>query len=127
MAMVFGMAVSCTGQGSSQEAATIIDAANKVDVYYFHNARRCATCNTVEKEAQKAIQELYDGKVPFFAYNLDESNGREKSRELGVPGQALLIVGGETVINITAEAFMFARTNPDRLKEIISEKVSTLF
>ena len=46
--------------------------------------------------------------------------------ELGVSGQTLLIVSGETRINITNEGFMNARSNPEKLKQIMKEKIDPL-
>ena len=43
-----------------------------------------------------------------------------------VSGQSLLIVGGGKQINITREGFMNARNNPEKLKDIIQNKVKSL-
>ncbi len=32
---------------------------DKVEVYYFHNTRRCATCNAVEEVTKTALDEYY--------------------------------------------------------------------
>ncbi|MEA3445686.1 MAG: hypothetical protein U9R19_13285, partial [Bacteroidota bacterium] len=31
----------------------------EITVYYFHNTRRCATCNAVEDETKKALKKFY--------------------------------------------------------------------
>ncbi len=120
---------SFTGGGSSQSNQSnnpVAKASENPVVYYFHNTRRCAICNAVENESKKALQELYGDKVPFLAYNIEETEGREKAGEIGVFGQALLIVSRDTTVNITVEGFMYARTDPDRFKQIIKESTDPL-
>ncbi len=124
IAVSFGY--SCNGQAQKLDNVTI-SGANTVKVYYFHNARRCTTCKAVEAESKKSVQELYGDKVVFEVYDLETKAGKLKAKELGVSGQTLLIVSGETKINITNEGFLYARKNPDKLKQIIKEKIDPLF
>ncbi len=105
---------------------TTVSSAEKVKVYYFHNARRCTTCKTVEAETKKALQSLYNGKVEFVAYSLEDANGKKMATDLKVNGQTLLIVGKNEKINITNEGFLHARSNPEKFKQIIKEKIDPL-
>ncbi|MCD6566704.1 MAG: hypothetical protein J7K53_12265 [Bacteroidales bacterium] len=98
----------------------------KVDVYYFHLNTRCATCKAVESEARQDIKELFGNNVSFAAYNLDETAGEAKGKELDVNSQTLLVVKGDKKINLTNEGFMYARTDPDKFKKIIEEKIKPL-
>jgi len=123
--IVAGINISCTGQNNKSEQP-VVEKSDEVCVYYFHNTRRCATCEAVESESQKAVTELYGDRVRFEAYNLEEDTGEEKAEELGVSGQTLLIVGGDTKVNITNEGFMNARNNPGKLKQIIKEKIDPM-
>lgn len=102
------------------------DTKAKADVYYFHFNTRCATCKAVESEAQKNVIELFGKDVSFASYNLDEPAGEAKGKELGVTSQILLVVKGDKRINLTNEGFMYARTNPEKFKEIIEEKIKSL-
>lgn len=120
------MNISCCAQANKENEAETVVKGDKVEVFYFHNTRRCATCNAVEDVAKESIKELYGDDVSFMAYNLEEDEGSKKAELLGVSGQTLLIVSGDTKINITNEGFMNARTNPEKLKEIIKEKVDPL-
>ena len=52
--------------------------------------------------------------------------GEQKGEQLGVSGQSLFIIEGDTKINITNEGFLNARSNPDKLKQIIKEKIDPL-
>lgn len=98
----------------------------KVDVYYFHFNSRCATCKAVESEARQDVKELFGKDVSFASYNLDEPAGEAKGKELGVSSQILLVVKGDKKINLTNEGFMYARTNPEKFKKVIEEKIKPL-
>lgn len=115
-----------TAQSQNNDAQASIKTNSNVEVYYFHMTRRCLTCQAVEKVTKEALNEYYGNKVPFAGYNLEEEVGEAKGKDLEVSGQTLVIVSGDSKINITNEAFMYARSNPDKLKEIIKEKVDAL-
>jgi len=121
-----GLSTSCSAQPEKKASKSELAAAENVEVFYFHNSRRCATCMAVEAESKDIINELYKDKVAFLAYNLEDNDGKERAGELGVSGQTLLIVSGETRINITNEGFINARSNPEKLKQIIKDKIDPL-
>ncbi len=121
--LAIGMNISCSSQTKKNDNTTNDTKVGKVEVFYFHYTRRCATCNAIESVSKEAISKLYGNKVTFASYNLDEEAGEVKGKELEVSGQTLLIVAGSTKINITNEGFMNARSNPDKLKAIIKEKI----
>lgn len=98
----------------------------KVDVYYFHFNSRCATCKAVESETQKDVKELFGEEVSFATYNLDEEAGEARGKELGVNSQSLVAVKGDNIINLTNEAFMYARTKPAKFKKVLEEKIKPL-
>lgn len=124
------IATSCNGQNST-EKEVVATKGDKVEAYYFHFTGRCVTCKTVEAEAKKNIETLYSeqvksGKISFQSINLDEGSSKELAEKLGISGQTLLIVSGNQKINITNEGFMYARSNPDKFKQIIKEKIDKL-
>jgi thiol-disulfide isomerase/thioredoxin len=98
----------------------------KVEAYYFHNATRCTTCKTVEAEAKADLQELYGDKVSFQALNLEDKSTQQLADKLKVSGQTLLVVKGDKKVDLTNEGFLYAVTNPEKLKSIIKEKVDPL-
>jgi hypothetical protein len=116
----------CSAQSKNNDAQASIKTNSNVEVYYFHMTRRCLTCQAVEDVTKEALKEFYGDKVPFAGYNLDEDTGKEKGESLDISGQSLVIVSGDSKINITNEGFMYARSNPDKLKQLIKEKVDPL-
>ncbi len=120
------MGTSCSAQSEKSSEKIAVAANDEVQVYYFHNTRRCATCKAVESETQKILKEAYGDKVAFTSLNLEEKAGEEKAEELGVSGQTLLIVCGDKKYNITNHGFMNARTNPEKLKDVILTKIDPL-
>lgn len=113
---------------SEQSENTVLEKkkADPVNVYYFHYKRRCLTCRTVEDESKKIVRELYGDNVGFASIDLEEEEGQQLAEKLDVQGQTLLITDGKAMINITNEGFMYAKSNPDKLKNIIKEKTDPL-
>ena len=121
---------SCNAQ-TSENQKTKNAISEDVQVYYFHNTKRCATCNAVENETKVALEMFYEdkmkaGTMDFNSLNLEEDEGKEMAQSLHVSGQTLLIVNGETQVNLTNEGFMNARTNPTKFHEIIKTHIEKL-
>ena len=102
-----------------------------IQVYYFHNTKRCATCNAVEDETLMALELFYKenieaGTIEFTSLNLEEEEGESMAQELQVSGQTLLLVKGEIKVNLTNDGFMNARTNPTKFHEILKSQIDQL-
>ena len=121
-----GIVYSCNAQSSRDDEQTQVKQTDQVQVYYFHMSRRCATCKAVEDVSKQAVLDMNSDKVSYAAYNLEEPEGKKMAKKLNVSGQTLLVAGGDKKINITREGFMHARTKPEKLKEIVREKVKSL-
>ncbi len=115
---------SCNAQTPQQEAKSA--SSGKVEAYYFHFNARCITCKAVEAETRADIESLYGGRVSFQSVNLDDASGKQLAEKLGIAGQTLILVKGNTKVNLTSEGFMYARSNPEKFKSIIKEKVDGL-
>ena len=114
----------CNAQTSITATQSLTSA--KVEAYYFHMSTRCVTCKAVEAEAKKNLESLYGAKVTFQAINLEDDANKAIVEKLKISGQALLLVKGDTKINLTNEGFMYAKSNPEKFKTIIKEKVDGL-
>ncbi|RLD51432.1 MAG: hypothetical protein DRI97_15695 [Bacteroidetes bacterium] len=121
---------SCKSQTTENQANESVTS-NDVQVYYFHNTKRCATCNAVENETRVALEMYYEdqmtvGTMEFTSLNLEEDKGKEMAKSLRVSGQTLLITKGDTHVNLTNEGFMNARTNPTKFHEILKAQIDKL-
>jgi hypothetical protein len=121
-----GIVFSCNAQSSRDDNQAQVKQADQVQVYYFHMSRRCATCKAVEDVSRQAVQEMNGNKVSYAAYNLEEPEGKKMAEELDVTGQTLLVARGDKKINLTREGFMFARSKPEKLKEVVQQKINSL-
>lgn len=116
--------ISCKSQTPKKEV--VVAESDKIEAYYFHFSSRCVTCKAVESEAKADIETLYGGKIKFQSVNLEEPAGKLLAEKLKVSGQTLLVVKGNTKVNLTNEGFMYARNNPEKFKSVIKEKVDPL-
>ena len=105
-AIIASSGVSCNAQSEKKDSKTNLAQTGEVNVFYFHSARRCITCLSVQEVSKNVVKELYGEKVKFQEYNFEEKTGRAMLDEVGAPGQSLMIVKGESKINITNEGFM---------------------
>ena len=121
---------SCKTQTNENQTTESV-ASNDVQVYYFHNTKRCATCNAVENETKVALEMFYKdqmtaGTMEFTSLNLEDDQGKEMAQSLRISGQTLLITKGDTHVNLTNEGFMNARTNPSKFHEILKTQIDKL-
>ena len=126
--MMGGM--SCNAQGPKKQGVKAVASA-KVEVYYFHFTRRCMTCNAVEAESKKAIEALYpalvkSGKISFTGLNLDDESSKSLAKKCGAEGQSLLVMNGNKRIDLTSQGFMYARSNPEKLKAELKNAIDPM-
>ena len=124
--------VTCAADNKpAKQAKTSVNSASKVEVYYFHFTRRCATCQAIETESQKAIQALYPeqvkkGLITFKSVNLDEKTSEDLAKKCNADGQALLVICGDKRIDLTDKGFMYARSSPEKLKAELKKTIDAL-
>ena len=118
--------------GADKKTQTAVSKSAKVEVYYFHFTRRCVTCQAVETESQKAINELYPvqakkGLITFKAVNLDEKTSEALAKKCKAEGQALLVISGSKRFDLTDQGFMYAKSSPEKLKAELKKTIDSLF
>ena len=130
--VMFSLAcIACAPQEEKKVQTDNQISGDNIEVYYFHFSRRCATCNAVEAVTQEALKEYFAeaveaGTIEFKSLNLDEESNEALAEQLKVSGQTLLFVSGDKSVNLTTEAFMNAKGNPDKLKEQVKATVEQL-
>ncbi|MFB6343115.1 nitrophenyl compound nitroreductase subunit ArsF family protein [Saccharicrinis sp. FJH62] len=102
------------------------NAESAVKAYYFHATQRCATCQAVEEVTKETLKENYGDKIPFQSINREKDKENPLIKKYQVSGTTLLIIKGDEVVNLTNDAFMNARTKPEKLKEKIKETVDAM-
>ena len=127
----FGCNAPTTEKKTGENQTDAFVQSDDIQVYYFHNTKRCATCNAVEDETLMALELFYKenieaGTIEFTSLNLEEKEGETLAQSLQVSGQTLLIVKGETRVNLTNDGFMNARTNPTKFHEILKTELDKL-
>ena len=118
--------ISCVDSVNKNASTVDASGSSTVQVYYFHATRRCATCEAVEKVTKETLTENYGAKVPFQSINREEEKENPLVKKYEISGQTLLVVKGDQVVNLTNDAFMYARTSPDKLKAKIKETIDAL-
>lgn len=130
--VLFALAfVNCTNSAKSDDNQTQSNIESNmglenVKVYYFHGTRRCATCNAVEKVTREALNEYYQDKIEFQSINRELDKNMKMVRKYKISSSTLIIVNGDKVENITNEAFMNARSNPEKLKAKVKETIESI-
>jgi len=130
--LVIGLLVeSCQAQTKESKIGQDLTSNDGIDVYYFHFSRRCVTCKAIESESLKVLETIYQdqynsGQIKFHSFNLDESDSKPVAEELKVSGQALLVVNGDNIKNLTNQGFMYARSNPAKLHAELERAIGKL-
>ena len=106
-------------------------AGEKVEIFYFHLTRRCVTCQAVEKVAGDAVRELYpdeiaSGLVIFRSMNIEDKANESDAERVKAVGQCLLVVSGDTRIDLTSSGFLYARTKPEKLRDELKNAIDPL-
>lgn len=110
---------SCDAQGNKDTKTNTSLQPEMVEVYYFHFTRRCETCMAVENESRKAVEELY-------ANALEEEEGKQTADKLNISSQTLLVVKFGEKIDLTSQGFMYARTDPEKLKKALQDAIGKI-
>lgn len=97
---------------------------SKILVLYFHQTRRCATCQAVEEVTKITVTEEYGKEVTFKSINIEKE--KDLAKKYGVHGQSLLVVKGKEKYNLTNVGFMYARNQPQRLKSKLITTIKSL-
>jgi len=117
---------------AQQAADKAIETSNgKIEVIYFHNTYRCATCLAIESVTKSTLEKEYPeqmkaGKITFQSLNIQEDANESIAQKLNVSGQSLLFIKDNKRADLTNDAFMYARTKPDKLSEKIIETINKL-
>jgi hypothetical protein len=111
---------------SSQVVCSETQESGKVKTYYFHATRRCATCQAVEAVTKEAIKEYYGDKVTFESINREKEKDNPLVAKYKISGTTLLIINGDKKVDLTNDAFLNARLNPDKFKNKLKSTIDSM-
>ena len=123
--------ITLNGFAVEKKAQAAVAKSTKVEVYYFHYTRRCVTCQAIEDETQKSIAELYpaalkEAKIRFQSVNLDTKGTEALAQKCKAEGQALLVISGNKRVDLTEQAFMYAKASPAKFKAELKKVIDPL-
>jgi hypothetical protein len=101
-----------------------------VYVYYFYFTPRCEECLIVEKALIKVLNEYYSQELKnqqliYKAINLTNPDPESKkiAQNLKVRRQLLLIVSGDTILNLTRDAFRYAENQYELFRSSMKNSI----
>lgn len=106
-----------------------------LEIYYFHRTDRCSTCNAIEEGITSTMtkykKEIEKGELTFKSLNYEEDSENEIIKNYEIESPTLLLIykkkGKKEFIDITEDAFSYARSNPSKFKKILKEKINEYF
>lgn len=113
----------------STESTSETNSDAAVEVFIFHAAQRCATCKAIDAVVAEVLEndfsdDLKAGKIVLRDVDGSKPENRSLVEKYEVYSTSLLLDAGGTVTNLTKDAFQYARSNPDKLKEILRANIS---
>ncbi len=128
--LVFLLMQSCGSKSEKANASTAlakeVSTSQNVKMVYFHATRRCLTCTAVEEVTKQTLAKHYDNKISFESFNRDEEQNKALVEKYKIGGQTLLLLTGDKVVNLTNEAFLYARVQPEKFEQILIEKLNAV-
>lgn len=119
----------CRQGGKTASQAMSEESSAKVQVLLFHAAQRCATCRAIEAATKEVLdadfaQQVKDGIVVLrdIDGSLRENEGLVDKYE--VISTSIFVDDEGQVTNLTNDAFSYARTEPERFKEILRSTIT---
>ena len=131
LTLLIATACANTSGKTSEEKNPVKD--GTLEVLYFHNAKRCATCIAIENGTKGLLestfsQQLQDSTIIFRTISIQDNE--DLCAKYQISWSSLILVdhedGKESVKNITEFAFAKARTNPELFKNELSAQITNM-
>ena len=128
LALILICLLSACGGGNSQNneqtKTTVSDSLRApIEIMYFYGKQRCVTCRAIEQVVVELTQNelreaIASGQVHFRA--IDWTQETTLAERYEVAWSSLIIDCNGEITNLTEKAFTYARQQPDKLKEEIT-------
>ena len=102
----------------------------KLHIYYFHTAKRCPTCLAIEQATEQVLQTHYvqhlGDKIIYQAVDLSDPQNTSLANYYQVAWSSLILHRDNQRIDLTQEAFAYARTEPECFQQLLNEHIQQL-
>jgi hypothetical protein len=121
---------ACVSQ-EEERSGTFDPGAEHIQIVLFHLEKRCASCNAVERETLTVLkknyaEEMEKGEIQLIYLDFQDSEGKKAAKILRASGQTLFVVRGDSIADLTSDAFMFAEVNPERYRKALVDALEKL-
>lgn len=104
-----------------------------LEVLYFHNAKRCATCIAIENGTKELLQSTFDQQLKdstIIYRTISIQDSEDLCAKYEISWSSLILVdhqdGKESIKNLTDFAFAKARTSPEVFKKELSDQINKM-
>lgn len=99
-----------------------------VQIVMFRLEMKCESCIAVETETRSILEEEYseeltNEEIRFLIYNHQSESGKRAANILSATGQALFVVKGDSISDLSGIAFIFSQTNPERYHKALRTEI----
>lgn len=120
--------LSCGNTSQTTDTHAVND--GKLHIYYFHTAKRCPTCLAIEQATEQLLQTHYvqhlGDKIVYQTVNLSDPQNATLANTYQVAWSSLILHRDTLRIDLTQEAFAYARTEPERFQQLLNEHIQQL-
>lgn len=126
--VVLFIAISVLSCGSKSKKEEAKEPESKVKVYYFHGTQRCPTCIAVGEVSAEVVKNNFTNNkdVSFLEVDLSTKDGEAIGDKYEIASSSLLIVSDKNVVDLTDDAFSYAKNDPEKLKKIIIDQINKM-
>ncbi len=128
LASIALLLLSCGSNTQTTDANIAND--GKLHVYYFHTAKRCPTCLAIQQVTEQVLQTNYSqhlgDNIVYQVVNLSDPQNAALANTYQVAWSSLILHRDTLRIDLTQEAFAYARTEPERFLQLLNEHIQQL-
>lgn len=112
-------------------ASASLASAQKVEVLYFHGAKRCITCNAIEKLSKEVVEkdfaeQVKSGKIVFKIVDITKKENAKLAEKYEVTWSSLILVKGKIANNLTTMGFKLAKNKPEEFKAELRKDIANI-
>jgi hypothetical protein len=121
---------ACNSRQPIKSDDLVLPREGQTGIYYFRTPVRCGSCDAIEQVLKEELNGKYagqveSGKLVFRQFNLDDPGVADFALQFDVVFKSLLILKDQQTVDLTEEAFLYALPNPEKLKQVLEEKLDT--